>query len=50
MALPESAKELIRAGTIGHLVTIGRDRGPHVTCVWVYHRRPGGRHRPVGAD
>jgi PPOX class probable F420-dependent enzyme len=35
MALPESAKELIRAGTIGHLVTIGRDGGPHVTCVWV---------------
>jgi PPOX class probable F420-dependent enzyme len=35
MALPESAKELIRSGALGHLVTIG-DRGqPHLTCVWV---------------
>jgi PPOX class probable F420-dependent enzyme len=35
MALPDSAKELIRSGALGHLVTIG-DRGtPHVTCVWV---------------
>jgi PPOX class probable F420-dependent enzyme len=35
MALPESAKEVIRSGALGHLVTIG-DRGtPQVTCVWV---------------
>ena len=35
MVLPDSAKELIRSGALGHLVTIG-DRGtPQVTCVWV---------------
>ena len=35
MALPDSAKELIRSGPIGHLVTLGRDGTPQVTCVWV---------------
>jgi PPOX class probable F420-dependent enzyme len=35
MALPDSAKELIRAGALGHLVTNGPDGSPHVTCVWV---------------
>ena len=35
MAFPESAKELIRAGAIGHLVTLGASGGAHVTCVWV---------------
>jgi PPOX class probable F420-dependent enzyme len=35
MALPESAKELIRAGAIGHLVTLGASGSPQVTCVWV---------------
>jgi len=35
MALPASAKELIRAGALGHLVTNGPDGTPHVTCVWV---------------
>jgi PPOX class probable F420-dependent enzyme len=35
VALPESAKELIRAGALGHLVTIGSNGGPQVTCVWV---------------
>jgi PPOX class probable F420-dependent enzyme len=35
MALPDSAKELIRSGALGHLVTIGNRGGPHVTCVWV---------------
>ena len=34
MALPDSAKELIRTGALGHLVTLGRDGEPHVTCVW----------------
>lgn len=33
--LPETAKDLVRAGAIGHLVTVGRDGAPHVTCVWV---------------
>ena len=35
MALPESAKALIAGGAIGHLVTLGRDGSPQVTCVWV---------------
>jgi PPOX class probable F420-dependent enzyme len=35
MRLPDSAKELIRSGPLGHLVTIGADGDPHVTCVWV---------------
>ena len=35
MPLPDSAKELIRAGALGHLVTNGDDGTPQVTCVWV---------------
>src|SRR3954466_3309346 len=35
MALPESAKAIIRSGALGHLVTRGRNGAPHITCVWV---------------
>jgi len=35
MVLPDSAKELIRGGALGHLVTIGSRGGPQVNCVWV---------------
>jgi PPOX class probable F420-dependent enzyme len=35
MALPASAKQLIRAGALGHLVTNRPDGTPQVTCVWV---------------
>jgi len=35
MTLPDSAKEVIRGGALGHLVTIGREGRPQVTCVWV---------------
>jgi PPOX class probable F420-dependent enzyme len=35
VTLPDSAKEIIRAGALGHLVTLGRDGRPQVTCVWV---------------
>jgi PPOX class probable F420-dependent enzyme len=35
VALPDSAKDLIRSGALGHLVTIGADGSPRVTCVWV---------------
>jgi PPOX class probable F420-dependent enzyme len=35
MPLPDSAKAIIRGGALGHLVTIGRDGRPQVTCVWV---------------
>ena len=35
MALPESAKDLIRTGALGHLVTSNPDGSPQVTCVWV---------------
>ena len=35
MTLPESAKELIRSGALGHLVTLNADGSPQVACVWV---------------
>jgi PPOX class probable F420-dependent enzyme len=35
VTLPDSAKEIIRGGALGHLVTLGRDGRPQVTCVWV---------------
>jgi PPOX class probable F420-dependent enzyme len=35
MTLPDSAKELIRSGALGHLVTANPDGVPQVTCVWV---------------
>ena len=35
MPLPDSAKELIRSGALGHLVTSSPDGAPQVTCVWV---------------
>ena len=35
MRLHDSAKELIRAGALGHLVTSNPDGRPQVTCVWV---------------
>ena len=35
MTLPDRAKDLIRSGALGHLVTIGSDGRPQVTCVWV---------------
>jgi PPOX class probable F420-dependent enzyme len=33
--LPESARELIQSGALGHLVTLNADGSPQVTCVWV---------------
>jgi PPOX class probable F420-dependent enzyme len=33
--VPDSAKELIRSGALGHLVTSNPDGSPQVTCVWV---------------
>ena len=35
MMLPDSAKELVRSGALGHLVTVNQDGTPQVTCVWV---------------
>jgi PPOX class probable F420-dependent enzyme len=35
MELPESAKELIEAGAIGHLVTLDPDGSAQVTGIWV---------------
>jgi PPOX class probable F420-dependent enzyme len=35
MPLPDSAKEVIRSGAVGHLVTLGTGGAPQVTCVWV---------------
>jgi PPOX class probable F420-dependent enzyme len=33
--LPEAARELIESGALGHLVTLGSDGSPQVTCIWV---------------
>lgn len=35
MILPDSAKQLIRSGTLGHMVTLPRRGGVRVVCVWV---------------
>ena len=35
MALPDSAKDLIRSGALGHLVTLEESGRPQVSCVWV---------------
>jgi PPOX class probable F420-dependent enzyme len=35
MTLPDSAKELIGSGALGHLATIEPSGAPQVTCVWV---------------
>jgi PPOX class probable F420-dependent enzyme len=35
MTLPDGAKSLIESGALGHLVTVGVDGAPQVTCVWV---------------
>jgi PPOX class probable F420-dependent enzyme len=35
MELPDSAKELIEAGAIGHLVTLDPDGSAQITGVWV---------------
>jgi PPOX class probable F420-dependent enzyme len=35
MTLPDRAKEIIRSGALGHLVTTNADGTPQVTCVWV---------------
>ena len=32
---PETARELIESGVLGHLVTLNADGSPQVTCVWV---------------
>jgi PPOX class probable F420-dependent enzyme len=34
-ALPDSARELIESGALGHLVTINADGSPQVSCVWI---------------
>jgi PPOX class probable F420-dependent enzyme len=35
MILPDSAKDVIRSGALGHLVTRDPDGAPQITCVWV---------------
>jgi PPOX class probable F420-dependent enzyme len=35
MSLPESARELIGSGALGHLVTLNKDGSPQVSCVWI---------------
>jgi len=33
--LPESARRLLAAGALGHLVTLNPDGSPQVSCVWL---------------
>jgi len=33
-SLPDSAKEFLTHGRIGHLATLASDGRPHVTCAW----------------
>jgi PPOX class probable F420-dependent enzyme len=35
MRLPDSARELIESGALGHLVTLNKDGSPQVSCVWI---------------
>lgn len=35
MEIPDSAREVIESGQLGHFVTLNRDGSPHVTIVWV---------------
>lgn len=35
MQLPDGAKQLVRSGALGHLVTLGFDGAAQVTCIWV---------------
>jgi PPOX class probable F420-dependent enzyme len=35
MTLPDSARALIESGRLAHLVTLGHDGSPQVSCVWV---------------
>jgi PPOX class probable F420-dependent enzyme len=35
VSLDDAAKELLRSGALGHLVTINEDGSPQVSCVWV---------------
>jgi PPOX class probable F420-dependent enzyme len=34
-ALPPAARDLLESGRLAHVVTLGLDGGPQVTCVWV---------------
>ena len=35
MELPESARQLLQSGALGHLVTLDADGSPQVTCIWI---------------
>src|SRR4029453_7272900 len=35
MLLPKDARELIESGALAHLVTLGADGSPQISCVWV---------------
>jgi PPOX class probable F420-dependent enzyme len=35
MLLPETARELIESGALAHLVTLGANGSPQISCVWV---------------
>jgi PPOX class probable F420-dependent enzyme len=33
--IPESARQVLTSGRLGHLVTVDADGGPQVTCAWI---------------
>jgi PPOX class probable F420-dependent enzyme len=35
VAIPESARQVLTSGRLGHLVTIDADGAPQVTCAWI---------------
>ena len=35
MTLPDAARQLVRSGALGHLVTMSPKGAPNVVCVWV---------------
>jgi|SRR5579872_85964 len=35
MKLPDSARALVESDALAHLVTLGKDGTPQVTCVWI---------------
>jgi len=35
MELPEGVRDVIESGRLAHLVTLGGDGGPQMSCVWV---------------
>jgi PPOX class probable F420-dependent enzyme len=35
LLIPDTARAIVESGALAHLVTLGADGGPQVSCVWV---------------